>query len=83
MTNWLVVSAHLKKMKVNWDDAIPNGKSLKIPWFQSPPSSQCLYAIIYLVAGHAPLALVESSTRITLHGRPSRKIWCKFVDMMK
>ena len=34
--SWLVFSNHLKNMKVNWDDDIPNGK-MKV-MFQSPPT---------------------------------------------
>ena len=39
---WLVVDLPLWKMMefVSWDDDIPNwmGKSIQIPWFQSPPT---------------------------------------------
>jgi len=39
---WLVVSTNpSEKILVSWDDEIPNmmGKSFKIPWFQSAPTS--------------------------------------------
>ena len=37
---WLVVSTPLKNMKFSWDDDIPNWmENHKIPWFQSPPTS--------------------------------------------
>jgi len=41
---WLMVSTPLKNMKVSWDYYYSilfpiYGKSVKIPWFQSPPSS--------------------------------------------
>jgi len=39
------VPTPLKMMEfVSWDDEIPNmmGKSFKIPWFQSPPTSYVL-----------------------------------------
>ena len=43
-SGWWYTYPSKKNMKASWDDDIPNmmGKSFKIPWFQSPPTSLLL-----------------------------------------
>ena len=50
-SSWLVVLPLNRKMKVSWDDEIPNmGKSIQIPWFQSPPTSPGIYSYFIQMA---------------------------------